>query len=228
MSTLDLILFVVAVVGVVALGIYMGKREEAKAGDEASDYFLAAMLNSASTIATMDLYAAVRRAASPRELVGIGLVFVVVFVLIAILAAVMLAEDLQSVFRYIQEFQGFISPGVLAVFLFGFLVPRAPRFFGWFGILLNVILYTVFTWWLGPLLCQAGWWWAPQMSFLDRMGVCFLLVLVAGVAATWLWPLTEPIRMPVSARIPLQPSRLAFRWGLAIVGLTLGLYVWLW
>jgi SSS family solute:Na+ symporter len=189
---------------------------------------LAAMLNSASTIATMDLYAAVRKGASQRELVGAGRVFVGLFVLIAILAAVVLADGLQSVFRYIQEFQGFISPGVLAVFLFGFLVPRAPRFIGWLGILLNAMLYAAFTWWLGPLICKAGWWWAPQMSFLDRMGVCFLLVSAACAAATLLYPLAEPVRMPVTARIPLTNSRPALYCGFGVIGLTLALYLWLW
>jgi SSS family solute:Na+ symporter len=153
---------------------------------------------------------------------------VAVFVLVAILCAVLLAEDLQSVFRYIQEFQGFISPGVLAVFLFGFLVHRAPRFFGWFGILLNAVLYAAFTWWLGPLLCRAGLWWAPQMSFLDRMGVCFLLVVAAGIIATVARPLAVPVQLPVTDRIPLDRSRLAFAWGLAVVALTVALYLWLW
>jgi len=189
---------------------------------------LAAMLNSASTIATMDLYAAVRKDASQRELVRAGRVFVGIFVLIAILAAVMLADGLQSVFRYIQEFQGFISPGVLAVFLFGFLVPRAPRFIGWFGILLNAVLYAAFTWWLGPMLCKAGLWWAPQMSFLDRMGVCFLLVAAACALATLLYPLAEPVRLPVTSRIPLTHSRPAMWCGFAVIGLTLTLYAWLW
>lgn len=189
---------------------------------------LAAMLNSASTIATMDLYAAVRKSASQRELVGAGRVFVGIFVLIAIMAAVVLADGLQSVFRYIQEFQGFISPGVLAVFLFGFLVPRAPRFLGWFGILLNAVLYAAFTWWLGPILCGAGLWWAPQMSFLDRMGVCFLLVSAACAAATVLYPLAEPVRMPVTGRIPLIHSRPAMWCGFVVIGLTLLLYIVLW
>ena len=41
MSTLDLILFVVAVVGVIAMGIRMGRREATATGDETGDYFLA-------------------------------------------------------------------------------------------------------------------------------------------------------------------------------------------
>ena len=29
--------------------------------------------------------------------------------------------------EFIQEFQGYISPGILTVFLFGFFIPRSPR-----------------------------------------------------------------------------------------------------
>jgi SSS family solute:Na+ symporter len=176
----------------------------------------------------MDLYAALRKNASQRELVRVGRVFVGIFVLIGILAAVVLADGLQSVFRYIQEFQGFISPGVLVVFLFGFLVPRAPRFIGWLGILLNAVLYAAFTWWLGPVICKAGWWWAPQMSFLDRMGVCFLLVAATCAIATVWRPLAAPVRLPVTDRIPLENSRPALFCGIGVIIVTLALYAWLW
>src|SRR5690606_29145461 len=68
---------------------------------------LASMLNSASTIATMDLYAKFSGQKDSAKLVSVGRVFVVIFVLLAALVAPKL-NNFTSIFAYIQEFQGFI------------------------------------------------------------------------------------------------------------------------
>jgi SSS family solute:Na+ symporter len=71
-----------------------------------------------------------------------GRVFIVLFVLVAILVAPHFENPkLGGIFKIIQEFQGFVSPGILAIFLIGFFVPRAPRYVGTMGIILNVIAY---------------------------------------------------------------------------------------
>ena len=46
---------------------------------------------------------------------------------------------------YIQEFQGFISPGILAVFLFGFFVKSANRWSGAVGLLICPVTFGVLT-----------------------------------------------------------------------------------
>ena len=105
---------------------------------------LAAMLNAASTIASMDIYRKIRKDASQYELVTAGRVFIVIFVLIAILIAPQLGRpEFGGIFTFIQEFQGFISPGILAIFVFGLLVHRAPRVCGTVGLLLNPVLYGI-------------------------------------------------------------------------------------
>lgn len=178
---------------------------------------LASMLNSASTIATMDIYFRVRRRASSFELVSAGRAFVVLFVLIACWIAPNLGDPkFGGIFTFIQEFQGFISPGVLAVFLFGFLVPKAPRWCGWFGILLNAALYGLLKWQL------------TGVAFLDRMAICFGIVVAALATLTVLKPLATPVVMPVTDAIPLVPSRGAKLWGAVVVIATLVLYAVFW
>jgi len=178
---------------------------------------LAAMLNSASTIATMDIYSKLRRSASQFELVSAGRSFVVLFVLIACLIAPNLGRpEFGGIFTFIQEFQGFISPGVLAVFLFGFLVPKAPRWCGWLGILLNAVLY-------GALKAKA-----PEVAFLDRMAICFAIVVATLGAVTFLRPLAQPVQMPVTKAIALEPSRGAAVFGAVVVIATLVLYAVFW
>jgi SSS family solute:Na+ symporter len=175
---------------------------------------LASMLNSAATIATMDLYRAVRTTAPQEELVGAGRAFTVLFTLIAVLIAPSLSNPaFGGIFTFIQEFQGFISPGVLAIFLFGLLVHRAPRVVGVVGLLLNPVLY-------GVLKVAA-----PQVTFLDRMAICFAVVVAVLTAITLVAPLKEPVTLPVNEAMDITPSRSAQLAGIGVLILTAALYV---
>ena len=188
---------------------------------------LASMLNSASTIATMDLYSKFSGEKNPAKLVKVGRAFVVLFVLLAGFVAPKL-DNFSSIFAYIQEFQGFISPGILAVFIFGFFSPRTPRYFGAVGIGLNVVAYGAFKWFLGPWIVSNGWWYAEQIAFLDRMAICFFIVLLAGLLLTILKPMKEPVTMPVNEEIALESSGSAKIVGAVVVLATIALYARFW
>ena len=188
---------------------------------------LASMLNSASTIATMDLYGKMTGEKDELKLVRMGKVFVAVFVVMAALLAPQL-DKLTSIFAYIQEFQGFISPGILAVFIFGFFSPRTPRFFGWLGIAVNAIAYGAFKWALGPWLTSNGWWYSSEMAFLDRMAVCFFLVIAVGLFVTKFKPLAQPVVMPVNSAIALETSPGARLVGIGVCVATAVLYLVFW
>ena len=188
---------------------------------------LASMLNSASTIATMDLYARFTKQKDPEKLVKVGRIFVVLFVIMASFVAPAL-DNFTSIFAYIQEFQGFISPGILAVFIFGFFSPRTPRFFGAIGIATNVISYGAFKWFLGDFITKHGWWYSNEMAFLDRMAVCFIIVILVGIAVTLIAPLKNPVTMPQNNEIETTTSRSAQIVGGLVILATLALYVVFW
>jgi len=192
---------------------------------------LASMLNSASTIATMDVYNKLRRNATQYELVTAGRVFVVLFVLIAMFIAPSLGHPaFGGIFTFIQEFQGFISPGILIIFLFGVLVHRAPRYIGTVGLLLNPALYGLFKY--SPrlfgehnpyfLATVAKW------SFLDRMALCFGILVVVLGALTMISPLKKPVELPVNPEMDITPSRGSMVFGGLVCVLTLVLYVVFW
>jgi solute:Na+ symporter, SSS family len=177
---------------------------------------LASMLNAASTIFAMDIWRNARKQAEPGEFVLVGRICVVVFVTIACLIAPSLGRpEFGGIFTFIQEFQGFISPGILAVCLFGLLVPKAPRFLGWFGILLNAALYGIFKYTLA-------------VAFLDRMAICFGIVLAALTLATVLRPLPQPVVLPVNVGFDMTSSKGAKTWGIVVCVATVLLYVVFW
>lgn len=188
---------------------------------------LASMLNSASTIATMDLYSKFTGVTDSARLVFLGRVFVVIFVILAALVAPALS-NFSSIFSYIQEFQGFISPGILAVFIFGFFSPKTPRWFGVVGIVTNIIAYAAFKWLIGPWLVANNLWFALEIAFLDRMAICFFIVIIMGIVITLLKPMAKPVELPVNDQIELTTSPGAKVVGVVVVVLTIALYAVFW
>jgi SSS family solute:Na+ symporter len=179
---------------------------------------LASMFNSASTLFTMDLYGRLfRKSASQKELVGVGRICVAVFMVVACVIAPTLNDPKWGgVFQFIQEFQGFVSPGVLAVFIFGFFSARTPRYAGWLGILINVVTY-------GGLKLFAG-----DVAFLNRMAISFAVVCAILAVITLVNPLKTPVELPQKGNLNLTKSR-SVKWvGAAVCVLTVALYIIFW
>lgn len=173
---------------------------------------LASMLNSASTMATMDFYSKLSGQSNPESLIRIGRILVVVFVVIAAVIAPIL-DNLGAIFKFIQEFQGFVSPGILVVFLFGFFSPKTPRSFGLVGIVASFTIYGILFLFL------------KEMAFLNRMALTVGLVAVVGLVLTIVKPLPEPVKMPVNEAMSLESSKGAKIAGIAVCILTVLLYV---
>jgi SSS family solute:Na+ symporter len=148
---------------------------------------LASMLNSASTIFTMDVYnRMLDRKASQTRLLLLGRVTTALFVVAGCLLAPRLADPrFGGVFQYIQEFQGYIWPGVVAAFLFGMLAPQAPGSAGVAALISGPIIYWVFQRF------------APGLHFLIQVGLAFELVLAIMGLITFVKPLDEPRVLPV-------------------------------
>jgi SSS family solute:Na+ symporter len=117
-----------------------------------------------------------------------------------------------SIFTIIQEGQGFISPGILAVFVFGLLVHKAPPMAGVIGLLTNIVAY-------GALKVMA-----PNIQFLNRMAICFGLCLVVMEVITLIKPLAQPVEFKHNTTIELHTSKGAKFAGILVVIVTLLLY----
>lgn len=134
---------------------------------------LNSMTNSAATIFTMDIYRKVRRRpASERELVRVGRAASAAALLIAVLVAPRLS-NLGQAFQFIQEYTGFVTPGVMAIFLFALFWKRTSS-----AAALTAALATIPVSALFKLLL-------PQLGFLNRMGLVFLVLCGLIVAVTW-------------------------------------------
>lgn len=177
---------------------------------------LAAMLNAASTIFAMDIYKKhLAKNATHKSIVLLGRISVVVFTMVAVFLAPQLGNPKisNSIFTIIQEGQGFISPGILAVFVFGLLVRKAPHVCGIVGLLTNVVAY-------GALKFMV-----PSIQFLNRMAICFALCIAVMTLLRLLKPLPEPFAFRHNTTVSIETSKGAKLAGYAVVAVTLLFYV---
>lgn len=179
---------------------------------------LASMLNSASTIFTLDLYKVyIKKDASQKNLVFVGRMMTLLFVLLGCLIAPYLGDPkFLGIFTYIQEFQGYISPGILAAFVFGILVKKAPPAAGVTALLACVPVYGLLQWQFG------------EIAFLNRMAITFGIVLLLMTIITLVKPLKEPVILPKRTDIDLSPTPQLIWWGGAVIFVTLVLYAIFW
>jgi solute:Na+ symporter, SSS family len=167
---------------------------------------LSSLLNSVATLLTMDVYKRhIKKEASGESLVKIGRWATLVFVLVVCLIAPQLGNPrFKGIFNYIQEFQGFISPGIVAAFLFGLFVKKTPPAAGITSLVLSVPVYGVLMW-------KFGW-----IAFLNRIGLTFGFLLLVMAAITVLRPLQEPRVLPVQADFDMRSSP-SLKWLCALV-----------
>jgi SSS family solute:Na+ symporter len=152
---------------------------------------LAGKANSVATIFTLDVYNKhVNRGASEQRMVWIGRISVVAAMAIAVLLAPLLGIDKKGGFQYIQEYTGFVSPGILAMFLLGFYWRKTTAAAAMFATI-GGLVFSVFLKFL-PLVMDLGFL-APigfavnngagvyEIPFLDRMLIVFVMVVIGMV-----------------------------------------------
>lgn len=143
---------------------------------------LASMLNSTSTIFTMDIYSQLnKKQISESKKVTIGRITAFTALIIAIFIAPTL-KNLDQAFQYIQEYTGMVSPGILAIFLLGLFWKKATaKSAEWAAILtipvafffkipnIEVIYSKLESLNLAFLF--------PKLPWMDQMGLSFLIIM---------------------------------------------------
>ncbi len=141
---------------------------------------LASMLNSTSTIFTMDIYKEYfDKNASDKKTVNVGRISAAVALVIAVIVAPLLG-GIDQAFQFIQEYTGLVSPGILAVFLLGLFWKKTTNNAAIWGALLSVPIAGLLKWlpkfeafeFLTPWMHQMGI--ATLLSILVIMVISYL------------------------------------------------------
>lgn len=178
---------------------------------------LASMANSTSTIFTMDIYNKYfGKEKSEAHQVKVGRITAVVAFLIAAVVAPALGQ-LDQAFQFIQEYTGFISPGVFAIFFFGVFWKKTTSNAALMGAALSIPLSVV----LKVLL--------PNLPFIDRMGWVFLILSTLMIVISLAEGKGKDHPKSIEINAELFRTSTGFKIGaILIAGIIAGLYTIFW
>ena len=142
---------------------------------------LASMFNSTSTIFTMDIYKQyLNKGASEKKLVTVGRITSVCALLLALIAVYPIMGGADQAFQVIQEYSGFVYPGIVVIFGLGLLWKRAS------GVAAVVTAIGTFAFSILFKLIL------PEVPFLLRMGYVFICLVVMFFGLSFLSGRTKP------------------------------------
>ncbi len=153
---------------------------------------LAGKVNSISTIFTLDIFKKkINPDASEKKMVQVGKITVFAAMLIAVIIAPMLGIDKKGGFEFIQEYTGFVSPGIFAMFILGFFWKKTSSNAAMFATIGGFVLSVFFKFLprimnleflhssgFATLVEQKDKTMLYEIPFLDRMGFVFIICVV--------------------------------------------------
>lgn len=201
---------------------------------------LAGKANSISTIFTLDIYKnSINKEASEKTLVWIGRLSVIAAMVLAIIIAPFLGIDKKGGFEFIQEYTGFVSPGIFAMFIMGFFWKRTTVNAALFAIIGGFALSVFFKFlpdyadlsFLQPsgfaaLNPASG---VVEIPFLDRMGFVFAICVLVMVLISLLTPAHLQPKDTLHVDIAMFKTTKSFAFGaLVVVAILITLYAVFW
>ena len=172
---------------------------------------LASMFNSTSTIFTMDIYKHyIDRKASEKKLVNVGRITSLCALLMALIAVYPIMGGADQAFQVIQEYSGFVYPGIVVIFGLGLLWKRAN---GTAAVVAAIGTFAFSIFFKFAL---------PDVPFLLRMGYVFICLVILFFGISLSSKNTKP-----AEELPEKTKRTLFKWahialGAAVVCLVLG------
>lgn len=185
---------------------------------------LAGKANSISTIFSLDIYKKFfNKEASDRKMVMVGRWAVAISMTIAAIVTPAL-KSLDQAYQFIQEYVGFISPGVLAIFLLGFYWKRTTAAAAMAGALVTIPLSTVLK--FLPVWTNGAF---PDYPFLDRMAIDFVVIVLLMVGMSLSKPQTLANEKAIEVDTSMFKISTSFAIGsLLITGILVALYTVFW
>ncbi len=199
---------------------------------------LAGKANSISTIFTLDIYKnSFDKNASEKKLVWVGRVAVVASMAVALLIAPFLGIDKKGGFEFIQEYTGFVSPGIFAMFILGFFWKRTTARAAMFAIVGGFTLSVFFK--LLPLVADLSFLYSSgfavlssssgvyEIPFLDRMGFVFVICVFIMIVISYLDKTAPTSTIEIDRKMFIPSTGFIFG-SLIVMAILIFLYVKFW
>ena len=163
---------------------------------------LASMFNSTSTIFTMDIYKHyIDRGASEKKLVNVGRITSLCALIMALIAVYPIMGGADQAFQVIQEYSGFVYPGIVVIFGLGLLWKRAS---GTAAVVAAIGTFAFSIFFKFAL---------PDVPFLLRMGYVFICLVILFFGISLSSKNTKPAEV-----LPEKTKRTLFKWSHVALG----------
>ncbi|MBX2916585.1 MAG: sodium/sugar symporter [Cyclobacteriaceae bacterium] len=201
---------------------------------------LAGKANSISTIFTLDIYKnTINKNASEKNLVWVGRIAVVVSMILALVIAPFMGIDKKGGFEFIQEYTGFVSPGIFAMFIFGFFWKRttsAAAMFAIIGGFACSVIFKIMPDYVDVSFLQPFGFAAfnpatglVEIPFLDRMGFVFLICVIGMILISLATPAHKRPTNTLEVDVKMFKTSPGFAFGAIVVLIALAiLYYTFW
>ncbi|MDI9310603.1 MAG: sodium/sugar symporter [Limnohabitans sp.] len=199
---------------------------------------LAGKANSIATIFSLDIYKKINSGATENQLIKAGKITIITSMLIAVIIAPFLGIDKKGGFQYIQEYTGFVSPGIFAMFILGFFWKKTTSNAAIFATIGGFILSVIFKFLPGLIdlsfLNSIGFSIANsqgvyEIPFIDRMGFVFVFCILGMYIISNFENRKEILQNGLEVDYSLFKISKGFAIGASIVtGIVLALYAFFW
>lgn len=177
---------------------------------------LASMMNSIATIFTMDLYRSIKPERSEQHYVAVGRMAAFSAMAIALVLAKPFLGGFESAFQTVQEYTGYIAPGVVIVFVLGFFDKRANTAGAYTALIGSVVM---------NLIVNAA---LPDLPFVVRIWIVFLVGLVAAAIVSRLTRQPDEDQTVNLGDISFATATLFNALAAITIAILIGFYVVLW
>jgi len=177
---------------------------------------LASMMNSISTIFTMDIYRSRINDRVEKHYVTVGRITAFVAMIIALFLARPFVGGFASGFQTVQEYSGFIAPGIVVVFLLGFFWHRTNAM-GAFGALIGSVVFNI--------LLKFG---TPDIPFIIRVWLVFMACLAVAYVLSIMTGKVEKEAPPANDGVSFATDAMFNRLAMVVLAILVGLYIFLW
>ena len=175
---------------------------------------LASMFNSTSTIFTLDVYKKfINKNATERKLVTVGRLTSVSALIIALIAVYPIMGGADQAFQIIQEYSGFVYPGIVTIFGLGLLWKRSSG---------TAAVVTAIGTFAFSIIFKFA---LPETPFLIRMGYVFLCLVVLFISISMCSKKTKPAEVLDEKTIRTQLTWSTVMFVLCITTLVAGIYM---
>ncbi|NOY38270.1 MAG: solute:sodium symporter family transporter [Chlorobi bacterium] len=175
---------------------------------------LDSLLNSATTIFTMDIYKPYfNKNSSPKHLVKVGRIVTIFFVLLGCLWSPVVGKFEGGLYFFLQVYWGFVIPGIVSVFFLGIMWNKVPAIAAIWGMLLNIPIYGLCIFFM------------PDVSYLHHMEITFAIITLFIIIVTKIKPLEKPVKFPERNEIKLKINNTIKIWSALIIIAITALYI---